>query len=281
MRKIRALTTVVLAVLLVSLTLASCANNLGDPDAINNYTPEVMTITTDAGVFTFENGEGDTAILVKYSGKATTNDHVEIPAKFGERTVVAIGSEAFYHLASIVEVKIPDTVTSIGDYAFAECTELPSIVLPDGVETIGRGAFEGCVKLTSVDLGESLVSVGEFAFKGCSALGALDLPATTSSIGDAAFWGCSGLTSLDLPDSVTTVGTLCFYDCTGLTSISLNKNLTEIGRFAFVTANSTLKDKIDPASYEGNEYVAQYVADIAEPTVETDTAAEAEAEAEE
>ncbi len=271
MRKLHVLTAIALAALMVTCVLASCASNLGDPDAIDNYTPEVMTITTDAGVFTFENGEGDTAILVKYSGKATKDDHVEIPSMFGERRVVAIGDEAFYHLASIVEVKIPDTVESIGAFAFAECTELPSITLPTGLETIGKAAFEGCVKLTEVKLGDSLVSVDKYAFEGCTSLTSVDFPETLESIGDAAFWGCTGLSSISLPDSVTTLGTLCFYNCTGLTSISLNKNLTEIGGFAFVTETSTLKDKIDPASYEGNTYVAEYVAAISEPTAETDT----------
>lgn len=270
MRKIRTLVALVLAAMLTC-ALTSCPSGLGDRDAINNYTPEIMTVTTDAGVFTFANGEGDTAILVKYDGKATKDDYVVIPEKFNDRTVVAIGDEAFYHLASIVEVKIPDTVTSIGAFAFAECTELPSITLPDGVETIGRGAFEGCAKLASVQLGNSLVEIGEYAFKGCEALTAVQFPGTLEKIGYAGFWGCASLSTIRLPDSVTEVGTLCFYECKGLESISLNKNLTEIGPFAFVTATSTLKDKIDASSYEGNKYVADYVAGIAEPTVETET----------
>ena len=130
MRKIHVLTAAVLAVMMLcTLPLASCANKKGDPDAINDYTPEVMTIKTDKGVFTFENGEGDTAILVSYAGKATSNDEVEIPALFNNRRVVEIGAGAFYHLASIVKVTIPETVQVIGDNAFAACTELPAITV--------------------------------------------------------------------------------------------------------------------------------------------------------
>ncbi|MCQ2429408.1 MAG: leucine-rich repeat domain-containing protein [Clostridia bacterium] len=274
MRKIRVLSAVLAAVLMTCL-LASCTANIGDPDAINDYVPEVMTVTTDNGVFTFANGEGDTAILVKYSGKATTDDHVVIPEKFNDRKVVAIGDSAFYHLASIVEVKIPETVESIGAFAFAECTELPSITLPDAVETIGKCAFEGCTKLTEVKFPASLQTIGDFAFANCTALPSVTLPASLTTIGKAAFEYDTALTAIEIPASVTTIGPLCFYDCTGIESIKLTDNITEIGPFCFVTEKSTLKDKIDLTGLDPEGYVAKYVAAIAEPTPETEVVTEA------
>lgn len=269
MRKIRILSAVLAAVLMTCL-LASCTANIGDPNAISDYVPEVMTITTEKGVFTFANGEGDTAILVKYSGKATTNDHVEIPAVFNDRKVVAIGDKAFYHLASIVEVIIPDTVESIGAFAFAECTELPSITLPAAVETIDKSAFEGCTKLTEIKLPASLQTIGEFAFANCTALPAVTLPGAVTEIGKAAFWDNTALTAIEIPASVTTIGDLCFYNCKALESIKLTDNITKIGAFCFVTEKSTLKDKIDLTGLDPEGYVAKYVAAIAEPTPETE-----------
>lgn len=272
MRKIRFLSAVLAAVLMTCL-LASCTAGIGDPDAINDYVPEVMTITTDKGVFTFANGEGDTAILVSYSGKATTDDHVEIPAMFNDRKVVAIGEKAFYHLASIVEVKIPETVRSIGDFAFAACTELPSITLPDAVETIGKCAFEGCTRLTEIKLSASLTTIGEFALSNCTSLGSITIPEGVTELCDAAFWGDTKLASIEVPASVTKIGTLCFYNCTGLESVKLTDNVTEIGEFCFVTEKSTLKDKIDLSGLDKDGYVAKYVAAIAEPTTEAETEA--------
>lgn len=275
MKKILA---VVLAALMLTCVLASCANGMGDKNAINDYTPEVMYISNEQGVFTFANGEGDTAILVSYAGKATKDDHVVIPEKFNDRVVVGIGDGAFYHLASIVEVTIPETVTSIGAYAFADCTELPSIHLPAGLESIGEMAFAGCTKLETVNFGSSLLKIDDFAFYGCTALKAADLPATTETIGNGAFWCCKGLTSFAVPASLTTIGKLCFYDCTGLQTIKLSDKLTEIGSFAFVTETSTLKDKIDTTSFSADSYTGKYVAEIAEPTVEETTEAENDAE---
>lgn len=276
MRKIHALTAAVLAVLMLCvMPLASCANQKGDPDAINDYTPEVMTIKTDKGVFTFENGEGDTAILVSYAGKATSNDEVEIPSLFNNRRVVEIGAGAFYHLSSIVKVTIPETVQVIGDNAFAACTELPSVTLPAGLTSISQSAFAGCTKLTTVDTSActALKTVGDKAFWGCTALTDISLPSTLESIGDAAFWNCTALKTLTLPTSLTTLGTLAYYNCTGLESIRLTDSLENIGSFAFVLDGSTLKDKIDTSSLT-NEKVLKYVADMKDPTVvETETAA--------
>ena len=98
MRKFLALA---LSCILLVACLASCATGLGDPDAINDYTPEVKTITTDKGVFTFEEADGDTAILVGYNGRATKDDHVEIPTEFNGRPVVAIGDSFLIHSISV------------------------------------------------------------------------------------------------------------------------------------------------------------------------------------
>ena len=101
---------IALAALLLVCSMASCTTGKG---TIDDYTPEVDYLVTEQGTFYFEEAEGETAILVKYNGKATKDDHVVIPATFNDRTVTTIGEKAFYSLAAIVEVTIPDSVVKI------------------------------------------------------------------------------------------------------------------------------------------------------------------------
>ena len=272
MRKFLALA---LACMLLVATLASCAAGLGDPDAINDYTPEVKTITTDKGVFTFEEAAGDTAILVGYNGRATKDDHVEIPAEFNGRPVVGIGDAVFYNLAAVVEVKIPETVTSIGNFAFANCTELESISLPAGTLSIGNNAFQGCTKLASIDLGDALVSIGDFAFSYCSVLVDIALPATLESIGLYAFAYDVALTEFVAPEALKEIGNLAYYNCTGLTSIKLSDTIETFGEFVFVTEKTTMKAIIDTTSYSEGSKAAEYVAAMADTVIEETEANEA------
>ncbi len=268
---------VAMTAVLLLCALSSCVANLGDKDAINQYTPEIDYYVDEAGnTFHFAEGEGDTAVLTKYNGKATTGDHVVIPEKFNDRVVAAIGDDAFYNLASLESVEIPATVTKIGKHAFAACTELTSITLPAGLLEIGDLAFANCSKLETVVLGDSLETIGDKAFWSCSALKTVALPATLESIGDGAFWGCAALTTLEIPASVTAIGTLAYYNCTGLESIKLHDGITELGDYIFVTNGSTLKDKIDISNLAADSKVLAYVNAIAEPTPETEGETEGE-----
>lgn len=259
---------IALAAMLLLGSLASCAK--ANPDAIDEYAPEVDYLVTEQGTFYFEEAEGETAILVDYNGKATKDDHVVIPATFNDRTVTVIGEKAFYSLASVVEVTIPDTVIMIDAYAFARCTELTAINLPAGTLEISEYAFAECDKLTSVNLGNSLTTIGEKAFWGCTALSDVTLPDTLATIGDAAFWGCQSLTAVEFPASVEKIGRLAYYECTGIESIKFNKDDIRIGDYAFVLDGSTLKDKIDVSNLTEGSKVLEYVNAIAEPAAETE-----------
>jgi hypothetical protein len=136
---------IALAALLLVGSLASCIST--NPDAIDDYTPEVDYLVTEQGTFYFEEAEGETAILVKYNGKATKDDHVKIPATWGDRTVTVIGKEAF-----------------------AGCTELRGLYLPAGTETIGPDAFAGCIAMESIYVPGSILEVAEGAFEDCVSL---------------------------------------------------------------------------------------------------------------
>ena len=268
---------IAMAALLLVCSLASCAG--GQSGDIGDYTPEVDYLITDKGTFYFDEGEGETAILVNYVGKATAGDHVEIPATFGDRTVTVIGKQAFYNLAAIVEITIPDTVVKIEDYAFARCTELTEVNLPAGTLEIGEGAFLQCTKLAKVDLGDSLEVIGEKAFNGCTALTDVTLPASMTTIGKAAFAFCGALTSLSVPASVTSVGELAFTDCMKLETITFANADTEIGTHAFENSDGTnFKDKFVTEGMAEDSKVFQYVAALTDDPVIPETETETEAE---
>ena len=266
---------IVLAALLLACSLASCVNGQG---SIDDYTPEVDYLVTEQGTFYFEEAEGETAILVKYNGKATKDDHVVIPATFNGRDVAVIGEKAFYSLAAIVEVTIPDTVVKIDDFAFARCTELTAINLPAGLLEIDDYAFAECDKLASIQFGSSLKTIGEKAFWGCTALADATLPATVEVIDDAAFWGCTALTAVEFPATMKSIGTLAYYNCTGIQSIKFASDTVTIEDHAFVTENDTLKGKIDVSNLTEGSKVLEYVkamgesAETAAPETETPAA---------
>ncbi len=280
---------IAMAAVLLVCSLASCATNLGDPDAIEEYTPEVTYLITEQGTFHFDLADGNTAVLVKYNGNATKDDHVEIPPVFGTRTVTEIGDEAFYNLAAVVEVTIPDTVIRIGKYAFAGCTELTSINLPAGTLQIDDCAFANCTALTTVNDADhplsALTTISRDAFWGCTALTTINggkLPATLTTIGPAAFLGCTALPSLEIPESVTSIGDLAFYNCTGLESIKLHDKFPEngLGQFIFSTEKGNLKDKIDTSNLAEGTHAWNYVQNIAdiEQDGDSETAADTAAE---
>ncbi len=267
-----------MAAVLLICSFASCAAGMGDTSAIDEYVPEKDYLVDDKGnTFYFEEAEGETAILVKYSGKATRDDKVVIPAMFGDRTVTTIGDNAFYNLAALVEVTIPDTVTVIGKHAFAGCTELTVVNLPAGMISIGEAAFARCEKLTTLNDADhplnALESIGAKAFWECKVLATINggkLPATLKEIGEGAFWACESLTSVEFPESVEKIGDLAYYNCTGLESIKLHNNFKaeNLGKFIFTTETSTLKDKIDTSNLTEGSDAWNYVQNIAEPAEE-------------
>lgn len=257
---------IAMAALLLVCTLASCAN--GSDGSIGDYTPEVDYLTTEAGTFYFEEGDGDTAILVNYVGKATSGDKVTVPAAFGDRVVTAIGDKAFYNLAAVVAIELPETILEIGDYAFARCTELTEVKLPSSVLSIGEGAFIECTALTKVTLSESLESIGDKAFNGCTALSDIALPEFLETIGNGAFAFCESLPALKVPASVTTIGEMAYTDCIGLETITFESDETEIKAHAFENADGTnLKDRFDLTGLGEESKVVTYVKALSDSPV--------------
>lgn len=254
--------------------LVACDTSSGDLTSINDYVAPNYTVTTDTGIFTYEEGEGNAVTIVKYVGKAEPHD-VVVPEKIivksndehstnedNERIVTAIGANAFYYCTAMTSITLPKTVESIGSWAFAGCTGLTRVELPDAIKTIGAGAFYGCNQLTSIKLSAELVEIKEHAFSYCNKLASINFPAKLQIIGSAAFFGCQSLTELTIPASVNAIGDMAFYQCNHLTSIDMSAMSTEkdsvlLGDYIFW---SEYKDMIQaPAEGPVKEYVDKIV----------------------
>ena len=261
---------------LLAISLIACDSGK-DNASLDDYIAPDYTCKITTGTLTFEDSVGDTAIISDYSGSYEAHA-VEIPEKVSnatidERTVIAIGDEAFLSCTSITTVVIPDTVTSIGDWAFARCTALETIVIPASVTSIGKGAFSECTSLKTIifEEGSQLTSIGDYAFNDCAAVTEIALPEGLTSIGLFAFNGCSGLTSLKTPSTLKSIGDLAFYNCDGLNAdgaLVLNEGLEAIGKYAFAGIN-----KYYIVAPEGS-YAAEYVDDMIDLEAEETTAEE-------
>lgn len=259
MRKILAM---LLAVLMLSV-LVACGDKQDDTtgDTVINVGSLKMTYRAENGdTFTYEYDKSTTVIITGFSG----NDEphvVTIPATIEDKTVVAIGDEAFFACSNISAVELPEGLTAIGNYAFANCEALKEVRLPSTLKTIGDCAFYSCDALSAASLGRTaLVSIGQNAYTDCVALTEVSFPSTLNTIEAGAFLNCTALSSLTLPEGVATVQTQAFYNCTALSSLSLPASLTEIGAWAF---NPALRDLADEAIVVlAGSYAEEYIQSV-------------------
>ncbi|MDR1917934.1 MAG: leucine-rich repeat domain-containing protein [Christensenellaceae bacterium] len=178
----------------------------GDSHISSAFTGLIYSITADA------------ATVIDYIG---VSPNVEIPASYKGVNVTAIGSRAFYGMAYITQITIPDTVTSFGSSAFTNCTGLTAMTLPDNLSTIGANVFQGCTGLTAINFPDNLQRIESRAFYGCTGLRDVKLPdsLTPCAIWDGTFLNCTGLKSIIIPANLVAVGDYAFGDCLSLTEI--------------------------------------------------------------
>jgi hypothetical protein len=137
-----------------------------------------------------------------YDCLTSASGHVEIPQKIGNRTVTAIGYQAFANCTKITSVTFPEGVTGIGEQAFMNCSALTSVSLPTTLTGISQWAFEKCGALTDINLPEGLTTLGGVAFQYCTSLPSITIPASTTTIGIIPFSACTSLASVTVhPDN--------------------------------------------------------------------------------
>jgi LPXTG-motif cell wall-anchored protein len=166
------------------------------------------------------------------SGNLTIPSTLEV-ASGDTRTIVKIGTEAFFDDTTMTGVTIPSTVTEIRADAFRGTTGVVTLVIPDSVLTLGAGAFSYMTGLTSVTLPSGLVTIPDNLFFSDTLLDGVKLPDSVSSIGAGAFQYNYALSSIRIPYGVTTIGNYAFKYATDLVRVDLPSGLTSIGEQVF------------------------------------------------
>ena len=113
--------------------------------------------------------DGTNVTITGYTG---TNTDIIIPDVISNKTVVAIGGEAFYY------------------------SGITSVVFPPSITTIGYDAFHYCFSLTNACLPINIVHIGYFAFASCFSLKSVYIPASLTDLGSEVFGFCTGLTDI-------------------------------------------------------------------------------------
>ena len=251
-KKIQAITSVLLAVLLLTAAL---------PFSVSAATATQDSVGASSGITGYCRWTLDDDRKLTISGNGAMGDYV-YDYLWDSEKIAPWGT-------SIRKAIIENGVTNIGDYAFYNCKKLTNITIPDSVTSIGKDAFFDCICLTSVTIHDSVTSIGENAFSGCTGLKRVNIsdiaawcdisfsgsasnplcnaqlylnnelvtdlviPDDVMSIGEYAFSGCIGLTSVTIPDSVTSIANCAFWCCTGLTSVTIPDRVKSIGNYAF------------------------------------------------
>lgn len=148
---------------------------------------------------------------------------------------VSIGSGAFSHASSVVEIILPDTLENIGASAFSHAESLVDIKLPDKVDEISHSVFASCSSLKSATLPASLMTIPERMFLDCTSLETIALPDSLLTVSDSAFSGCSTLDNITIPAKVTEILDYAFFNCANLKTLNIaeGSKLMTIGSSAF------------------------------------------------
>jgi hypothetical protein len=222
--------SLIAALLCLTLAFTSCGKQTTD-----NFKPESFEFTarTSTEETASENGFvyvvlSDGSVMIT---EAFASGNVEIPSSLGGRKVTAIGDGAFFGIAGITSVTIPEGVESIGIYAFSDCTALESVSFPSSLWRIAPFAFDNTPWLAAQT--DEFVTVGDgvlIAYNGTSR--ALTLPDSVRHLGGA-LAGREDLYSLTLGNGVLSISDMALSFCPNLTSINFGLSLVYVGEQAF------------------------------------------------
>ncbi len=244
---------VLLAAILVIGGLAACKKD--EDGAVETYTPETATpiddalqkdYTDDEDKLSYINGmkatfthmgETDGAFFtvtenqtgVTVTGYTGTSAEVRIPEMIGERSVTAIGQNAFADNAVVTKLYIPDSVTAIGADALEGMTALRALRTPMLGETEDKPQFLG-----ALFGGTQYADNGKYV---PASLEYLELGEGMTVLADFALFECDDLICVTLPESMTTVGVYSFYHCKSLLAVNTER-LTEVAEHAFDSCNA-------------------------------------------
>lgn len=205
-------------ILMALVTAFSCLA-VAPANAVTCYTLTGTTISSGgscSGAITIP--DSVTAIANNTFQNATSLTAVNFGAN---SALTTIGSSAFIHTTSLLELAIPKGVTVIEPFTFAETYNLTSITLPDSVTAIGNGAFNNARSLTTFTFPKNVTTISEGLFQSAQSLTSV-IYASGSAIttfSAFAFNSASSLQQITIPASVTTIGAYAFQDASLLESV--------------------------------------------------------------
>ena len=223
---------------LTSVTMGAGIKNVGNEvfaccDALTELKYNVVAIDdSNWGNHIFRKEENGTAMKVTI-GKNVTKlpSYMFYSWTYPDTTYSAPITSVVFEEGSVCE--------SIGDYAFYEVAMLTSITIPNSVTSIGKYAFYGCALLTSIEIPENVISIGRYTFSNCTTLETITMLDGIISIGESAFESSTSLTSIELPRSMKFVGSDAFKNCESLTEIKFNAvAMEDIGSRSYVFLNA-------------------------------------------
>ncbi len=205
-------------------------------------------------------GGSDGVTITGYTG---SEKNLVVPSTLDEKTVTAIGAQAFYKNTSLRSIEIPGTVKTIGANAFRDCTEFRTVTLNEGLVNIAANAFIH-TDLRTVTFPASLERLGQYAFYNNPSLKTVVFKSVVrgfegdnndrdslhltnlnpdvwyalhGQLGDV-FASCTVLDSVTFADNQEFVGKNMFYGCTSLKNVKLGIGMTEIRRHAFYSCTA-------------------------------------------
>ena len=157
----------------------------------------------------FEDQEDGSVIITGYKGGESK---VEVPEIIGDKTVTAIGKEAF---SPSCENEISDVLKDIR-------RNIIVITVPETVKSIGDKAFYGCKNLRELNLPDNC-EIGKYIVKECEHLRGFTIPATMKNLDYNEFYNCKGFSEIKIPATVEYVSSSAFSNCINLESIEVDK----------------------------------------------------------
>ena len=176
-----------------------------------------------------------------------------------------IGNFAFYGMAGVTDISVPETVCQTGYDAFDGTAWYENqteqfvtigdgilikyngasrdVSIPYGVKFISNAFKENTDNLkhdediASIKMPDSVTEIGSHAFYSCRFLHGVSFSAKLEVIGDSAFENSGIRSDITLPENVRSIGSRAFAMCNELYSIKLPASLETISDFAFADSN--------------------------------------------
>ena len=268
MKKTVIATAMLFALLLLAVSLTSCASDFSAPTAFrldtdtltlkwnkveNAFSYEVRISGDDeikttkanyysleyleAGEYTVEvraislDQEADPSKWAKYSFTREQESGLKYKLVNNRTEYQVVGAGTAFGDVVMETVYRGRPVTSIAPDAFKNNKKITSLVVGNNVREIGKNAFLKS-DITSITLPNSLVKIGDYAFQSCKQLTSISLPAGVTEISPYMFSWCSSLESCKAA-GVKTVGEYAFSNCESLRELELADGVETIGEYAF------------------------------------------------